>query len=221
MPSSNLKFSDSSEFYTMAVRESHWPSLLALPYPTAGTHVDTSALTYRLHEWSSANSHSLATHQAQDVHNGCTPPSGKHPPREVDRLGSGNGLDAVQAENSRVLGTWVRLGGQMSLAQWISYIKGGSEEGKSGASRAQESRQGAHLPDLRMKSTMSFIRRPEQLEHMHTHIHTHAHRSHPFTAFICHLSWTPVVMHIQSIWNCVVEEEAELVTLGPAAESYT
>lgn len=79
---------------------------------------------------------------------------------------------------------------------------------------------GPTCPDVRMKSTMSFIRRSGQLEHMHTHIHTHAHRSHPFAAFICRLSWTPAAMHIQSIWSCIVEEEAELVGMGPTAESY-
>lgn len=44
-----------------------------------------------------------------------------------------------------------------SDSEWIPYIMGESEEGQSGARRAQESRPGPHLPNLRMKSTMSLI----------------------------------------------------------------
>lgn len=75
-------------------------------------------------------------------------------PREVDHTGPGNGLGD---ENSRVLSTWARLRGQMPLAQWIPYFKGGTEQGQSGAYKAQGSREGPTCPDLRMNTTVAFI----------------------------------------------------------------
>ena len=44
------------------------------------------------------------------------------PPREADHTGPGNGLGAVQDENSRVLGTWARL--------WVDSLYHGRVRGR-------------------------------------------------------------------------------------------
>lgn len=43
----------------------------------------------------------------------------------------------------------------------------------------------------------------------------------PFTPFTYHLCWTLAGMHGQSTWSWVAQEQAELVALGPTAESDT
>lgn len=115
-----------------------WPSPLALPDPTR--HVcGHLSLCIQASSMTPGKSHPLATHQAQisTVAAHChqentTQDSGPHRP------------GALWAENSRVLGSWARLAGQMLLAQWTPYIKRRSEEGQSGASKSQ----GSHLTQI-------------------------------------------------------------------------
>lgn len=162
-------------------------------WPTSGTCVHTPLF----HPGFSCDTQPSPTRH--NIHNGCTLPSRDHH-QEADRTGPRNGFGAVQAKKSRVLDFWVRLLG--SDSEWIPYIMGESEGGQSGARRAQESRPGPHLPNLRMKSTMSLIQHSVESEIPQTCMcaHTHTQVLH-FIPLIYLLPQTLAGIHAQSIWS--------------------
>lgn len=134
------------------------------------------------------------------------------PPTEVGHKGPGNGLSAVQAKRSRVLSTWARLDGKCTCPV-ESWYQGRVRGRQSRASKAQGSRQGAHLPtskDEKSNVIYSTFRIEGDLSHRspraRTHTRTHTGRPLPFTPSTCCLCWTPAGMHVQSTQSRAARE---------------